>query len=406
MNINKVVEEILKVEQKKDEILDFLTGSESRKETLKKYPVSKQQLKFWKKERDSHFRLQALSREELLKVIHEEETNKTKILYEILKDVHNIDIGDIIGRSVSKKMQDIFITATLLWEFQIIVFYMYELGRYFKKLITVNGKWEYNEISEEEFNQCKNASAIRNHDGQMAEFGIEISSIWQSGIGDDLAVSIEEGNFIMVFDDVHTNSRSLSPLEINGIQLLASFLREKFKSRKDPLTNILNRRSYEEHLSSGTHQKGYFFMLDADHFKKVNDTYGHAFGDFVLKKIASVLKELIRERDKVYRWGGEEFLVWLDSFSIEEEGIEPVLAIAERVRKKIENTSFTQKDTTMRLTISIGVSMLDTTKAEIRTNKERLALAKEAIESADNALYRAKENGRNLVEHNLKKNIS
>lgn len=401
MDINQTVQEILESEKNRDRILDFFSTSGSEPQTLAKYPVSVQQLRFWQAEKEKRLRLQKLDREELLQIINEEETDETRVLYDILKDVHNIDMGVLIGNSVSEEMKNLFITAMLHWKFHIITFYMYELGRYFKKVLTVNGKWEFSEITEAEFGQCKNASAVRNHQGQVSEFGIEISSIWQAGLGDDLAASIEDNSFILVFDDVRTDTRKLSPHEISGIQLLVSFLGEKLKGRKDPLTGILNRRSYEEHLNAGTHQKGYFLMLDVDHFKKVNDTHGHAFGDFVLKKIAAVLKDLVRERDKLYRWGGEEFLVWIDSFTINGSGMDTVLAVAERIRNTVEETDFSQNGTSIRLTISVGVSFLDTTGKNIRTDEKRLSLAETAIVSADEALYRAKETGRNRVMHSL-----
>ena len=120
-------------------------------------------------------------------------------------------------------------------------------------------------------------------------------------------------------------------------------------------------------------------MLDIDHFKKLNDNFGHAFGDEVLKEVANTLKNSIREVDFVGRMGGEEFVI-----AMPETDKATGLIIAERVRKSVSELVF-QED--VHVTISGGVATAP---------EDGLALA-ELLKVSDDALYRAKNNGRNRI---------
>ena len=128
-------------------------------------------------------------------------------------------------------------------------------------------------------------------------------------------------------------------------------------------------------------------MLDFDFFKKVNDTHGHAAGDEVLRKIASIIKEHLRESDIPARYGGEEFAILLPYTHIEEAKI-----VGESLRKAVEATPVTICQETVdekeiNITISMGI-------AEFNRNETGEAL----FERADKALYEAKKNGRNQVQ--------
>ena len=129
-------------------------------------------------------------------------------------------------------------------------------------------------------------------------------------------------------------------------------------------------------------------MSDIDFFKKVNDTYGHAVGDCVLKTVAKTIKKELREEDIASRYGGEEFIFLLPHTKLEE-----AVVVAERLRnqvekKKINIEEYNIKDTKeISVTISIGVSEYN------KNDKEPQAL----YQKADAALYKAKENGRNRV---------
>jgi diguanylate cyclase (GGDEF)-like protein len=152
----------------------------------------------------------------------------------------------------------------------------------------------------------------------------------------------------------------------------------------DSLTGLPNRLAFETTLerdytlSLRTRQPLSLIMLDLDRFKRVNDTYGHNRGDAVLAQLAKVLQSVIRGSDHPARWGGEEFVIVLPNSTAMEAAV-----LAERIRKAVEKEDFQVGA----LTVSLGVAQLE----EIDSP---LSLARRA----DEALYRAKEAGRNRVE--------
>jgi len=178
------------------------------------------------------------------------------------------------------------------------------------------------------------------------------------------------------------------------LKLLQNELRDKNEvlkgmSTTDHLTELRTRRYLSEVLAvECLRSKRYksplsVVMADLDYFKRVNDTYGHAAGDAVLKGTADVLRKNLRATDVAARWGGEEFLVVLPETDL--QGAE---LWAERWREDIEGHTFEAPDgKTLRVTISIGVASLsdDMDKQDV------------LIDAADKALYRAKESGRNRV---------
>jgi len=157
----------------------------------------------------------------------------------------------------------------------------------------------------------------------------------------------------------------------------------------DTLTNLYNRRYFEERFGLEAQKSFYsgaplsLVMVDIDHFKKVNDTFGHTEGDKVLCEISSLLKTSVRKKDTVARYGGEEFILILPEAGIDESSM-----IAERVRKLIESTPFDVGKARINLTVSLGISNFP---AHRPRSKEDL------IKMADLALYDAKRSGRNKV---------
>jgi diguanylate cyclase (GGDEF)-like protein len=153
----------------------------------------------------------------------------------------------------------------------------------------------------------------------------------------------------------------------------------------DPLTGLLNRRYLEERIAEEiVRSKRHRFalslmMLDVDHFKSYNDTFGHPAGDSALRAVAEILKETLRGADVAARYGGEEFAILLPQTSSEEAA-----QIGERLRKKIERTEFPQR----KVTVSIGIASCS---AEVETPRD-------LISAADVALYAAKTHGRNNVQ--------
>ncbi|RHW34052.1 GGDEF domain-containing protein [Lysinibacillus yapensis] len=153
------------------------------------------------------------------------------------------------------------------------------------------------------------------------------------------------------------------------------------KSTIDPLTGVMNRRTLEEILQTGTEKEEELsaIMLDIDHFKSINDIYGHAVGDEVLKYFAEQMKKATREQDLCFRFGGEEFIILLP-----ETNARDAYMIAERLRKALEKTD---SPFGRPVTFSAGVASFP----------EMAANSTELLELADKALYEAKKAGRNRV---------
>ena len=157
--------------------------------------------------------------------------------------------------------------------------------------------------------------------------------------------------------------------------------RLKDEASTDPLTKALNRRSFHARLSGLTGRDDPFalIMFDIDHFKSINDAYGHDVGDTVLKEIAALVRVNIRVSDVFARWGGEEFMVLSPDADLESGK-----QLAERLRESVAGFDFT--GVPRQVTSSFGLAVF--------TGGE---LADELVKRADEALYEAKESGRNRV---------
>jgi len=158
-------------------------------------------------------------------------------------------------------------------------------------------------------------------------------------------------------------------------------------SRTDPLTKLWNRRYMHEIVErervriKRAFEPFSFILMDIDHFKNVNDTYGHECGDYVLATMAVILRSAVRKQDVVGRWGGEEFLLFLPSTSLK-----GALTIAESIRKKIADYPFNYSSTNIAITATLGVSEYEETVS-----------VEACVKLADDALYEGKESGRNRV---------
>ena len=159
-------------------------------------------------------------------------------------------------------------------------------------------------------------------------------------------------------------------------------------SRQDPLTGLYNRRAYMNDVSRLSDTRGAVLMCDIDHFKAINDFYGHTSGDKILVQVAECIRENIRKEDLGIRWGGEEFFIFIPNSTIMNGYV-----VGEKLRKSIASLSMHgHNDAKIKVTISIGVSTTD----------DFISLD-EAIKNADNAMYTAKEEGRNRTAiHNVK----
>ena len=157
----------------------------------------------------------------------------------------------------------------------------------------------------------------------------------------------------------------------------------------DPLTGCLNRRALESRLRTEWRQAKRrsatvaVLAIDLDHFKQINDTRGHPFGDIVLQELAGIMKATARDTDAVARLGGDEFVIVLP-----DTGWQGALTFAERLRRKADEFEFGSTTASARLTISVGVALARGTDP---ISPEML------LQEADRSLYKAKSGGRNRV---------
>jgi diguanylate cyclase (GGDEF)-like protein len=178
-------------------------------------------------------------------------------------------------------------------------------------------------------------------------------------------------------------------LEERERQLLEANERLRHMSQTDVLTGLDNRRHLEERIdemfehAKRLNEPFSCVMCDLDRFKNVNDTYGHQAGDAVLKQLARILRNEVREIDRAGRYGGEEFMLLLPGTVLD-----AAVTFAERVRKQIEGHTFTFDGGSIKRTASFGVSAWP---------HPRIAHCDGLVRAADEALYVAKETGRNRV---------
>lgn len=196
------------------------------------------------------------------------------------------------------------------------------------------------------------------------------------------AIASTEDNIIMnelMLDIIHKNSALNKQLEIQLEEI-------KRLSVTDQLTGIFNRRKFLEVLEIEINRFSHYnhpfslIMFDIDHFKLVNDTYGHDIGDLVLRELSTLVRKRLRQSDTFSRWGGEEFMILAsETSSFEAEGI------AENIRRIIEDYDFTPVP---KVTCSFGViTCSDKSKCDVTTLSKNV----------DESLYKAKESGRNMV---------
>ena len=205
---------------------------------------------------------------------------------------------------------------------------------------------------------------------------------------DDILVKIKKDKIAYIFKIKATKFDNKYILELTDITHTSQqTLEYKHKANYDALTKIYNRSMFNRLidrkmiLAREKNKTFVFIILDIDHFKNVNDTYGHIVGDEVLKKLSKLIKKHTRDDDIFARWGGEEFVL---VFDVE---IDKGLLIAENLRKFIKNEKFNDVG---KVTCSFGVTTFkydDTLESMIKR--------------ADKALYKAKENGRNKICHQI-----
>lgn len=197
--------------------------------------------------------------------------------------------------------------------------------------------------------------------------------------------------------DENGNDSYFSETDVKRIKLATAFCGRTLESHllyseatQDQLTGLQNRRGLYTHYEKNiipilSSQNASIIICDIDHFKRVNDTWGHNAGDAVLKHVANIYLSLIGAKDGVFRWGGEEFIMLLPG-----KDLIQAAEFAEQCRQTIEASTCHFEDLDIKITMSFGVSLLDATLSTAQN-----------VQTADEKLYYAKSHGRNQVIHTL-----
>jgi len=198
-----------------------------------------------------------------------------------------------------------------------------------------------------------------------------------------------ESELGMLNSSLNEKNREINELRQKIKELEESLHEAEVTSKTDYLTKVMTKRGFEEELQRfesiyDRHGVSYALLfLDIDHFKNINDTYGHDAGDKVLSSIGAILLNHSRDEDVIGRFGGEEFVVILPGSEFEGAKI-----YAEHIRTQIETSKFIYKNRRIPVTVSLGVAMRDGFDS-----------VQDTLSSADEKLYLAKKNGRNRVEY-------
>jgi diguanylate cyclase (GGDEF)-like protein len=201
-----------------------------------------------------------------------------------------------------------------------------------------------------------------------------------------------DGYNIGALCSMDTKVRHLSDAQIKILEDLARLVVDELELRllasTDSLTGAMTRRSFQEQINRDIERAKRHSLhlscalIDIDHFKLINDTYGHGVGDLVLQRVVSICKSSLRASDYIGRVGGEEFAVMFP-----ETSLMPAFEVAERLRKQLEATAIEVSGRIVNLTASIGVAEC----IGVERNTDLL------LRQADVAMYNAKSNGRNRV---------
>jgi diguanylate cyclase (GGDEF)-like protein len=295
---------------------------------------------------------------------------------------------------------------------QLIVRLLKKMG--FQVVEAANGKeaWEYFQNSNKDISLVILDWVMPEMDGlevcrliRKVNVGCYVYIIFLSSVEkkEDIALCLESGADDYIIKPVH-EKEFLARITV-GLRILAleRALQETNRRLKnlaitDELTGLLNRRALFAELKKNTcrfireEKPFHIIMLDIDHFKKINDSYGHQAGDKVLQELAKRLENELRPYDLIGRYGGEEFLIAIGNISKQN-----AMKLAERIRKSIaDQPFFITRDYSIPVTASLGIASLALPVHQV-TDREFMKIIYDLIKRADKALYQAKQEGRNQI---------
>jgi diguanylate cyclase len=228
-------------------------------------------------------------------------------------------------------------------------------------------------------------SEMKNFNGAMERVSRALArSIDEENISADILRRVAATVVDVGMHRVSSSDRALSRMDENKTELnvlRTELIKAKAMANTDPLTDLANRRSFDEHMVANfsISRSFYLILLDIDFFKRVNDTYGHPTGDLVIRGVADILRRTLRAGTFAARTGGEEFAIILQDASENDAKM-----IGERIRTAVEKTNIAKGNERFSVTISLGAA-LSTDAGTPRA----------LYEFADGALYRSKHAGRN-----------
>lgn len=359
----------------------------------------------------SHNLSSAITRESMLKTIHEdkeilkESAERNKIFFEISKDLGStLDPYMILQKAFNQFNKIISFTtiSILLYDdldttYKLIVQPSEPISLKYQKKLTESIFRLFREYPSEPAFDTKNVSKPtffnpqNPKEKQVSQFRhvLHLPIILGNGVKGLIHLA-RKGGAEFTSHELDITSQ-FTGIFITSIKNALIHKRTEKLAFTDPLTELYNHRFFQETLlQEFTRSQRYkkplsLMIIDIDFFKKFNDTYGHLVGDKVLKHVSAIFKSSMREQiDTVARYGGEEFGVILP-----ETSLEGAATFAERIRSKVEESFIPEGDKKLKVTLSIGVSCIPVTKC---------TKTSDLIEAADQALYKAKAEGRNQVQ--------
>jgi len=204
-------------------------------------------------------------------------------------------------------------------------------------------------------------------------------------------IIVEHKNNNFLGEEHYTFLRAIANQIAIGLENFMLYRKVNEAAKRDPLLGIYNRRYFfqavKEDIEKNCYKEYAIVMMDFDDFKKCNDEYGHQFGDKVLIETVKVIKDKLKERDILARYGGEEIIIYINDFTTKEEALRRV----EEIRLSIEKNIIEYEHITKNITVSIGLAFSNVNSGGINY----------VIKEADDLLYEAKSKGKNTLLHNI-----